>query len=212
MSLPYTVSYESAYLIGLTGGIGSGKTTVARLFEQYGARIVDADQISRELTISQGAAIPAIIQAFGARYIDETGSLDRSSMRQLFFTEPDARIKLQTILHPMIFERVQEQASLATSTPYTLIVAPLLFEVKGYRKWVQRTLVIDCPEELQIERTMRRSGLSEQEVKQIMAQQLSRSKRLSMADDRLENQTDRATLVSKVAALHTRYLKLSAVR
>lgn len=212
MSPPYTVNDESPYLIGLTGGIGSGKTTVARLFEQYGARIIDADEISRDLTIANGAAIPAIFEAFGKSYIDDAGGLNRKTMRELFFTRPDVRKKLQGILHPMIFSQVQTQASLATSSPYTLIVAPLLFEAKGYQKWVHRTLVVDCPEALQIERTMRRSGLSEREVKQIMAQQLSRSKRLSLGDDRLENQTDRATLVSKVAALHRRYSALSAIR
>lgn len=197
-------------LIGLTGGIGSGKSTVAALFEKLGVRIIDTDELSRDLTQSGGAAIAAIRAAFGAKYIDATGALDRSKMRAQVFSNPAEKARLEAILHPAILEQVKRLAANPTSAPYTIAVIPLLFQVQGYQDWLQRTLVIDCPEETQIARTMQRSGLSKPEVQAIMAQQTPRLQRLELADDIIHNDADLPALTERVAQLHKRYLTITA--
>lgn len=197
-------------LIGLTGGIGSGKSTVAALFAKLGARIIDTDELSRDLTRSGGAAIAAIRAAFGAEYIDATGALDRNKMRARVFSNPADKARLEAILHPAILAQVQHLAATPTSAPYTIAVIPLLFQVPGYQDWLQRTLVVDCPEEIQIARTMQRSGLSKAEVQTIMAQQTPRSQRLNLADDIIHNDTDMSALTEQVAQLHKHYLTISA--
>ncbi len=121
------------YLVGLTGGIGSGKSTVAQLFAALGARIVDTDLISHQLTQANGAAIPALLQAFGTTFIDAQGALDRARMRELVFTDRAAKERLEAILHPLILSQTREQATSPTDAPYTLIIVPLLFESGRYR-------------------------------------------------------------------------------
>jgi dephospho-CoA kinase len=197
-------------LVGLTGGIGSGKSTVATLFEQLGARIIDTDELSRSLTRSGGAAIAAIREAFGAEYIDGSGALDRDKMRALIFSHPAEKQKLETILHPLIRQASRQLAEVPTAAPYTLVVVPLLFETRGYQGWLHRTLAVDCPEETQIIRTMQRSGLNREGVQAIIAQQISRTERLVLADDIINNETDLSALSTQVALLNKKYLTIAA--
>lgn len=197
-------------LIGLTGGIGSGKSTAATLFEKLGARIIDTDELSRQLTRPGGSAISGIRKTFGAAYINADGALDRAMMRELIFADPSSKARLEAILHPAILDLSKRSASAATTSPYTVVVVPLLFESGAYRNWLHRILVVDCPEEIQIERTMQRNGLSRAAVSSIMAQQLSRSRRIELADDILENATDLNTLTEQVARLNEKYLTIAA--
>ncbi|MDD2928644.1 MAG: dephospho-CoA kinase [Sideroxydans sp.] len=189
---------------GLTGGIGSGKSVVARLFETLGARIVDTDDISHRLTASKGAAIPAIQQAFGDSYITIDGALDRARMRALVFSDTDAKQRLQTILHPLILAQAKAEALSPTEAPYTVVVVPLLFESGRYRDWLRSIIVVDCPEELQLARTLQRSGMDETVIRAIMSQQMDRAGRLSLADEVIVNDGTMEQLQSRVAALHKR--------
>ncbi len=187
---------------GLTGGIGSGKSTVARLLGELGARIIDTDQIAHQLTARAGLAMPAIRAQFGAEYVAADGALDRARMRHCVFADPDAKQRLQDILHPLILALARAAAAATTTAPYTLIVVPLLFESGRYRDWLQRVIVVDCPEPEQIRRTMQRSGLAEAEVRAIMAQQLDRASRLKLADDIVANDGDLDGLRAEVSRLH----------
>lgn len=197
-----------AYCVGVTGGIGSGKSSAAALFAELGAGIVDTDDIAHEVTRPGGAAMAGITAAFGAGVMAADGSLDRAAMRELVFADPARRKVLEGILHPMI--RADARRRVAASTaPYVLLVVPLLLESAGYPDLVQRVLVIDCDESLQIRRTMQRSGLTEEAVRAIMAVQLPRQQRLARADDVLHNDGDLAGLRSQVAALHESYRNLA---
>lgn len=197
-----------SYRIGLTGGIGSGKSTVATLFAELGVPVVDTDAISHQLTQPRGAAIPAIRAAFGESFIDATGALDREKMRQLVFSDFAAKQRLEKILHPLIFIQARFLAESSTA-PYVMLVIPLLFETQEYRHWLQHTLTVDCTEETQLSRATRRSGLSEQTVRAIMAQQLSRAQRLQFADDAINNDGTLTELRLQIAQLHQRYLDLA---
>jgi dephospho-CoA kinase len=197
-----------SYRVGLTGGIGSGKSTVARLFEELGVPVVDTDAISHKLTQPDGAAIPAIKTAFGEDYIDPANALDRAKMRQLVFSDTSARLQLEEILHPLIFAQAKAQAEACTA-PYILLVIPLLFETGDYRGWLHRTVTVDCSEETQIARVSQRNGLSEQAVRAIMARQISRMQRRQLADDIISNDGDLAGLREQVAVLNLRYNKLA---
>lgn len=196
------------YCIGLTGGIGSGKSSASSLFQELGAGVVDTDEIAHALTGPGGAAIPEIRRQFGADYIAADGSLDRPKMRRLIFGDPASKKKLETILHPLI--RRQSQAQIAAmQQPYTLVVVPLLLETGAYRELISRVLVVDCSEEQQIARTVQRSRLTADEVRAIMAAQLPRNERLSRADDVLHNDNDIASLRRQAEILHAKYLSLS---
>jgi len=198
-------------VVGLTGGIGSGKSTVAALFAESGVTIIDSDAISHSLTQPGGAAIEPVRAAFGDDYIDAGGALDRSHMRQLVFSDTAAKQRLQAILHPLIRVQMLAQAEAASGvSPYLLLVIPLLFETGNYLELVQRTLAVDCAEATQIARAMQRSGLTEQEVRAIMAQQISRAERLRRADDIIHNDAGRDVLRLQVANLHQRYIAVSA--
>ncbi len=198
-----------SYSIGLTGGIGSGKSTVAALFKECGATVIDSDAISHQLTQPAGAAIAPLRAAFGDDCLDASGALDRPRMRQRVFSDPAAKQRLENILHPLIRAQMQALAEGTAAAPYLLLVVPLLFET-GYHKLVQRTLVVDCAETIQVLRTMRRNGLDEQEVRAIMAQQITRAERLQRADDIIQNDADLDALRSIVTQLHRRYLAISA--
>lgn len=193
---------------GLTGGIGSGKSTVASLFSALGVRIVDTDQIAHELTQAGGGAVPAIREEFGEGVIDSTGSMDRPKMRQLVFSNVSAKKRLESILHPLIREQSKTLALSYSDAPYTLVVVPLLFESGQYRDWLHQIIAIDCSEERQIARTMQRSKLSEQEVKSIMAQQISRAERLRLADVTIHNDGPLNDLLLQVEGLHSRLIRL----
>lgn len=195
-----------SYRIGLTGGIGSGKSTVATLFKEYGVAIADSDEISHRLTQPSGAAIAAIREAFGENYIDASGALNRARMRHLVFADKAAKQRLEGILHPLIRAQMLAQAQTVGTFPYLLMVVPLLLETASYHTLVQRILVVDCPEETQVARAMQRSGLSEGEVRAIMAQQFTRAQRLQCADDIIQNDTDMDALRQQVKQLHQRYL------
>lgn len=199
-----------SYLVGLTGGIGSGKSTVAALFAAQGVRVIDTDLISHQLTQSHGEAIPLIRKAFGDGAIDSHGALDRGRMRQLVFAAPAAKLKLEAILHPLILARSRELAAEPTAAPYTLVVVPLLFESDRYADWMDRTLAVDCPEESQVARTMQRSQLSETEVRAILAQQLGRTERLRLADEVIRNDGTLDNLKSQVDGIHRRLSALAA--
>lgn len=195
--------------MGLTGGVGSGKSTVADFFVQLGAALVDTDAIAHELTGPQGAAMPQLKAAFGPTIVDNAGALDRVQMRQRVFADAEARAVLEGILHPMI-RQLSDQRCQAASAPYVVFAVPLLVESASYRQRCDRILVVDCPETQQIERVMARNGLSEAEVKAIMAAQATRAERLAMADDVLSNDLDLATLKMQVLSLHQKYLQYLA--
>ena len=196
------------FTVGLTGGVGSGKSTVADCFAAHGVPVIDTDVIARELTAPGGAALDAIRAAFGETVMQTDGTLDRAALRRLVFTDADARRQLEGILHPRI-RQVVEQTLAALAAPYVLIVIPLLVETGGYRDLLNRVLVVDCPEDLQIARVMARSGLSRDEAMTILAAQASRAERLAVADDVLVNTASSEALRACVAALHQRYQTLA---
>lgn len=198
------------FCVGLTGGIGSGKSTAASLFGEHGAAIVDTDAISHELTRPGGHAVEAIREAFGAGFIAADGGLDRPRMRERVFGDPAAKSKLEAILHPMIRTSARARVDAALA-PYVILVVPLLLETGAYRDVIRRVLVVDCSEARQIERATRRSNLSAEAVRAIMASQLPRAERLARADDVLDNDGDLAGLRRQVAALHANYLALAGV-
>ena len=195
-------------VVGVTGGIGSGKSTVARLFEALGVAVIDTDVIAHELTAPGQPAVEAIRARFGDAYISAQGALDRDRMRELVFADAAAKRDLETILHPRI--RTQAAARVAQAgTPYAMLVIPLLAETGGYPGLIDRVLVVDCDESLQIERTRRRSGLSADQVRAIMARQASRAQRLALADDVVDNNGPAEALDAQVRRLHSRYLSLA---
>jgi dephospho-CoA kinase len=200
---------NSTLIIGLTGGIGSGKSTVADLFAARGATLVDTDLIAHALTGPGGAAMPAIREAFGAAVIAADGRLDRPAMRALAFSDPSARKRLEAILHPMIREQSVREVSAATGS-YVILVVPLLVESGTWRERAHRVLVVDCPVEVQIERVMRRSALPRDQVLAILAAQATREARLAVADDRIDNALDPSALAPQVDALHALYSRLAA--
>jgi dephospho-CoA kinase len=196
------------FLVGLTGGIGSGKSTVADLFAAHGASIVDTDAVAHALTAAGGAAIPAIRQEFGDAVITDDGALDRAAMRDIIFADAGARRRLEAILHPMIGHCCELMIAEATG-PYTIIVVPLLVESGRWRERVDRLLVVDCPVEVQIERVMRRNRLAREQIEAIISVQASREARLAAADDVVDNGGDPEALGPRVDALHLRYLALA---
>lgn len=197
-----------AYCVGLTGGIGSGKSAASSRFEALGAAVVDTDEISRALTAPGGAAIAAIRERFGPQAIGPDGGLDREQMRSLVFRDPPSKQKLEAILHPLIRERTRA-AIVAARAPYVVVVVPLLFETGACLELVRRALVVDCDEAEQVRRVTARSGLAPEEVRRIMATQLPRAERLRRADDVLHNDSDMEALRGQVERLHARYLELA---
>lgn len=192
------------FVVGLTGGIGSGKSAVADALGQLGASIVDTDVIAHQLTAPGGAAVEAIREQFGAEFIDAAGAMDRRRMRDRVFQNAAERKRLEQILHPMI--RAQnDRRILEAQGPYVVMVVPLLAEAVEYQKRSDRILVVDCRETTQITRVMQRSQLSEDEVKRIIATQTSRADRLAIADDVIENEGTLNWLQEAAGRLHARY-------
>jgi dephospho-CoA kinase len=199
-----------AFSVGLTGGIGCGKTTVADLFAARGASVIDTDQIAHSLTAPGGAAMPALVAEFGPAFATPAGALDRALMRDLVFADPGARTRLENILHPRIREATAAAAAVATG-PYVIYVVPLLIESGTWRDRVTRVLAIDCPETLQVARVMARSGLPEAQVRAIMAAQVTREQRLAAADDVVVNDDGLDALAPQIARLHAFYLAQAQV-
>lgn len=198
----------SDYIVGLTGGIGSGKSTVAECFVAQGASLVDTDAIAHELTAAQGGAMAAIRACFGSGVLTPDGALDRGAMRRLVFADAAARTRLEAILHPLI-QQLADFRCRAAPTPYVMLAVPLLVESGTYRERCDRILVVDCPESLQIDRVIRRNGLSRPEVAAILAVQASRQQRLAVADDVVDNGGELSALTLQVVQLHRRYLALA---
>lgn len=196
-------------VVGLTGGIGSGKSAVAAEFARLGATVVDTDTIAHELTGPGGAAMPEVRRQFGSAFVDAAGAMDRERMRELVFSDPTQKQRLEALLHPMI--RAESARRIASATgPYVLHVVPLLIESPGYRERVGRVLVVDCPEELQVERVRQRSGLPEGEIRRIIASQIQREKRRAAADDVIDNSGPVSAMQQQVRKLHETYLKLAS--
>jgi len=199
-----------ALLVGLTGGIGSGKTTVANLFGALGVPLIDTDLIAHALTGPEGPAMAAIRDTFGAKVVAADGRLDRAVMRALAFADPDSRKRLEAILHPMIRTETWRQIEAAAMHPYAIVVVPLLVESGSWKSWLDRALVIDCPVEVQIDRVMKRNALTREQVEAIIAAQVSRVRRLAAANDVIDNGGDTSTLPTQVRPIHERFLELAA--
>ncbi|ABN63392.1 dephospho-CoA kinase [Shewanella baltica] len=197
----------SKFVVGLTGGIGSGKTTVANLFAAEGVALVDADIVAREVVAPGSKGLEAIVTHFGAEILTPEGELDRAKLRQRIFSHPKEREWLNQLLHPMIRQEMLAQVEKATSA-YVIMVVPLLFE-NGLDRLVNRTLVVDISPELQINRTVKRDNVDASQVNNIISSQCSRSEKLARADDIIDNQGEISTLKREVLALHQRYLQLS---
>lgn len=198
------------FLVGLTGGIGSGKTAVSDALGALGAGVVDTDAIAHALTAPGGAAITPLREAFGPEAIAADGRLDRAWMRARAFSDPAERKRLESILHPMIRQAVEDAIAAHAHAPYVLVVVPLLVESGDWRRRVQRVLVVDCEPEAQVTRVMRRSGLTEQQVRDIMSVQAFRDARLAVADDVLRNDGDLPALQAQARTLHDTYVAAAA--
>jgi len=202
-------SARAPLLIALTGGIASGKSAVATLFAELGVPVLDTDQIARDVVEPGTPALAQVVATFGADVLDPQGRLDRARMRERVFADAAAKKALEALLHPMILEESRRRIE-AAQGPYVVHVVPLLVESAGYRGRVDRVLVVDCPEALQIERVRARSALPQAEVRAIMASQATRAERLAAADDVIDNSGTLDALRGQVAALHRRYLEYSA--
>lgn len=195
-------------VVGLTGGIGSGKSAAAEEFGRLGATVVDTDAIAHELTQAGGAAMQQVRALFGDGYVDARGAMDRAKMRALAFQDPAARKRLEQVLHPMI-RAESERRIAAASGSYVILVVPLLVESGNYRQRVARVVVVDCPEMVQIERVRQRSRLTDEEIRRIIRSQASRDDRLAAADDVIDNSASLDALHKQVRELHARYLELA---
>jgi dephospho-CoA kinase len=196
-------------VVGLTGGIGSGKSAVADAFAALGVEITDTDRIAHALTAPGAAGVAAIVAAFGPGVLGADGTLDRAALRRLVFADPEARTLLESLLHPLIGAAARRECA-GWRGAYGLVVVPLLFERGGLADLVDRTLVVDCPEDEQVARVMRRSGLAAAEVRAIMAVQLPRAERVARADDVIDNGGPAAAIGPQVAVLDRRYRELAA--
>ena len=199
------------FVVGLTGGIGSGKSAAAEEFARLGATVVDADAIAHKLTGKEGNAIPQLRKAFGEAFITAENSLDRKKMRELIFSDSKQKQRLESLLHPLIREESRRRIAAATG-PYVVHVVPLLVETGAAAGRFDRVLVVDCPENLQVGRAAQRSNLGESEVRAILRSQASREARFAAADDVIDNAGTIEALKQQVAALHARYLELARRR
>lgn len=193
--------------VGLTGGIGSGKTQVANVFAALNVPVIDTDEVARNLTSDDGLALVEIRNTLGSDFFDSEGHLNRGFLREQVFANDVTRAKLEQVLHPLILEDVQNQMYV-TEAIYGISVVPLLFEKEEFTKLVDRFLVIDCDERTQVQRVKQRSGLDESAIEAIMAKQISRNERLKLADDVIVNEAGLDELKQKVLALHQFYLNL----
>lgn len=194
------------YIVGMTGGIGSGKTEVARIFAEYGVPIVDVDDISHELTTTGKPILKDIAKAFGEEVLNSDGSLNRATLRQKIFANDTARKSLEAILHPAIYDKAMEVLQKNASAPYQILAIPLLFESERYLKTINRSLVIDTEPSIQIARASKRDGLSQEAIQRIIDVQMPREQRNALADDIIANNGSMTDLREKVRQLHERYI------
>jgi len=198
-----------AYVVGLTGGIGSGKTAVADAFATLGVEIVDADALAHRISAAGAQGFAAIRVAFGDAIVGADGELDRAALRHLVFADVAARRRLEGILHPLIRAEAERQVR-SWRGAYGIVVVPLLLEREGLRSIIDRILVVDCPEDEQVRRVVARSGLSTEEVRAIMATQFDRARRRAAADDIVDNSGTISAIAPQVRALDRRYRELAA--
>ncbi|ANB01313.1 dephospho-CoA kinase [Ectothiorhodospira sp. BSL-9] len=196
--------------VGLTGGIGSGKSTVGRLFQEHGAALIDSDVVARQVVEPGSEGLERLRKAFGETILDAQGHLDRAAMREVIFQNSQARHRLESLLHPMIWAEIDRQKS-ETNAPYCMLVIPLLVE-SGAQERVDRVLVVDCPEDRQRSRASARDGVSPQQIQAILDAQATRTQRLAAADDVIDNSGATGALANRVEELHRRYLDLADAR
>lgn len=196
---------QTAWLVGLTGGIGSGKSTVAEIFARCGAHVVDADDAARWVVEPGQPGLEQLVARFGEQIVQADGRLDRAALRQLIFTDPQQRLWVEQLLHPLIRQAIADNLAGAVAD-YAILVSPLLIERGQYRK-VQRVLVVDVPEAVQLQRVLQRDGASEEQARAILQAQLSRSERLQYADDVISNAGSLQELERQVLHMHQQYLQ-----
>lgn len=195
-------------IIGLTGGIGSGKSTVAQFFRELGVKVLDSDQITRRLMEPQTKAFHSIVQHFGPDIVKADGTLDRGKLRTRVFQSSSDRLFLEDLLHPEVKTEIEKERHASDSSPYFVVEIPLLIEAE-FQDAVDRILVVDCSKETQIERVSKRDSSEHEEIKAIMESQVSREQRLQFADDVMENEGSLDALRQKVRSLHDQYIKLT---
>jgi dephospho-CoA kinase len=195
-------------VIGLTGLIGSGKTTVANLFAQLGAKIIDTDVIAHQLTAKNGAALALISAEFGYEILNPAGELNRARLRELVFNDDQQRERLEQLLHPLIFAAVQQEMLVLNNPSYIMLVVPLLFRSPKYLALTKRNIFVDCDYLQLVQRLAVRSNLTQAQVDAILAQQVNRAEQLALADDIIENNGDTQNLIAAVKSLHQQYLLL----
>lgn len=205
------MSAPAAYAVGLTGGIAAGKSAVTRRFEALGVPVHDADVAARVVVEPGSEGLAAIVAAFGADALDGQGRLDRAAMRQRVFADDAARLRLEAIIHPRVREWLRQQTFVDTA-PYCLLAIPLLAENIAHYRWLDRILLVDAPEAVQLERLIARDGIDRALAERMLARQASRAERLILADDVIDNSSSEAALDAHVQALHRRYLALAADR
>lgn len=210
ISTKYCTVREKPFVVGITGGIGSGKSTLCNEFMKLGVTVIDADIISRQVVEPGTDGLSTIVASFGENVLSSDGTLDRTALRQLIFADVKKKTLLEEILHPRIRHQIAKQLA-RVSAPYCLLCIPLLVEGNRFEN-IQRILVVDCPVEEQTRRVMSRDNLTAGEVEAIMETQASREERLDRADDVITNNGDIDSLVDQVADLHARYLTLAASR
>lgn len=198
---------SNTMIVGLTGGIGCGKTTVAHYFAGLGVPVIDADQIAHELVGPTSKLLSDLVNRFGPAILTAQGGLDRAALRQIIFEDSRERLWLESLLHPLI-EKVIEQQMADLTGSYAIVLIPLLAE-KGKYEFLDRILVVDAPETLQIQRTMQRDGISEAEVQSVLKAQARRDQRLALASEVITNDGDLAHIEKQVLVLHHKYMKLS---
>ena len=199
-------------VIGLTGGIGCGKTAVAKFFEELGVPVIDVDQVNREITRAGQPCFDAIIKQFGHQVVGPDGELDRRLLRQIIFQDSEQRLVLEAILHPAIYQATVNQLAQIKNTPYMILAVPLLFEHANFLSMIQRSLLVDCPPDIQTQRICQRDQITPQQAQQIIQAQMPREQRLALADDIIVNDSNLTQLKLNVLRLHQSYLSNLAVR
>jgi dephospho-CoA kinase len=198
-------------VVALTGGIGSGKSEATRTFQTLGVPVVDLDVIAHQLTAAGASIVTQIATVFGAEFVTEEGALNRPRMRALIFSHPDARARLNAIMHPAIFDEAMLQFKKLAEYPYIVLAIPLLQESGRYLPYIHHVLLIDCEVPLQVSRVMQRSGVSEDEAKQMIEAQSSRESRLAIADTVIANDEDLPALHKKIEQFHKNYINTCIV-